>query len=74
MNDFMTSDTPDALLHKLRAAVAGEVHTNNDLTLRQMAVALTLYRSDDPQTGRGLARHLVVSKPAITRASIVCRS
>jgi DNA-binding MarR family transcriptional regulator len=68
MNDFMTPDTPDALLHKLRAAVVGEVHTDNDLTLRQMAVALTLYLSDNPQTVRGLARHLQVSKPAVTRA------
>jgi DNA-binding MarR family transcriptional regulator len=67
MSDLMTSDTPDALLHKLRAAVVGEVHTDNDLTLRQMAVVLTLYLSDDPQTVRGLARHLQVSRPAITR-------
>jgi hypothetical protein len=36
----MTSDTPDALLHKLRAAVAGEVRSDHDLTLRQMAVVL----------------------------------
>ncbi len=35
----MTSGTPDALLHKLRAAVVAEVNTGNDLILRQMAVA-----------------------------------
>jgi DNA-binding MarR family transcriptional regulator len=64
----MASDTPDSLLHRLRASVAGEVRTGHDLTLRQMAVALTLHLSDDPQTVRGLARHLRVSKPAITRA------
>jgi hypothetical protein len=58
MSDLMTSGAPDALLHKLRVAVVGEVHTDNDLTLRQMAVALTLYLSSDPQTVRGLARHL----------------
>jgi DNA-binding MarR family transcriptional regulator len=68
MSDLMTSAPPDALLHKLRVAVVGEVHTDNDLTLRQMAVALTLYLSSDPQTVRGLVRHLQVSKPAITRA------
>jgi hypothetical protein len=28
---------PDALLHKLDAAVAGEVRAGHDLTLRQMA-------------------------------------
>jgi DNA-binding MarR family transcriptional regulator len=48
--------------------VVGEVHTDNDFTLRQMAVVLTLQRPDDPQTVRGLARHLVVKKPAIPRA------
>jgi DNA-binding MarR family transcriptional regulator len=68
MSDLMTSDTPDALLHKLRVAVAGEVRTSHDLTLRQMAVALTLHLSNDPLTVHGLARHLEVSKPAITRA------
>jgi DNA-binding MarR family transcriptional regulator len=59
---------PDALLHKLPAAVAGEVRAGHDLTLRQMAVALTPHLPNDPQTVRGLARHLQVSKPAITRA------
>ena len=39
MSDPSTSDTPDALLHKLRAALVGEAHTDNDFTLRQMAVA-----------------------------------
>jgi DNA-binding MarR family transcriptional regulator len=61
-------DTPDALLHKLRAAVAGEVRAGHDLTLRQMAVVMTLQLFDDPLTVRGLARHLQVSKPAVTRA------
>jgi DNA-binding MarR family transcriptional regulator len=68
MSDLMTSDTPDALLHKLRAAVAGEVRAGHDLTLRQMAVALTLYLSDNPQTVRGLARHLAMSRSVLTRA------
>jgi DNA-binding MarR family transcriptional regulator len=68
MSDPSTSETADALLHKLRAAVAGEVRSGHDLTLRQMAVALTLHLSNDPLTVRGLARHLEVSKPAITRA------
>jgi DNA-binding MarR family transcriptional regulator len=68
MNDVMTSDAPDALLHRLHAAVAGEVRAGHDLTLRQLAVVLTLHLSDDPQTVRGLARHLRVSKPVVTRA------
>jgi hypothetical protein len=35
----MTSGMPDTLLHRLRAAVVAGVHTDNDLTLRQKAVA-----------------------------------
>jgi DNA-binding MarR family transcriptional regulator len=62
----MTSDTPDALLHKLRAAVAGEVRSDHDLTLRQMAVVLTVYTTSEPQTVRGLAQHLKVSRPVIS--------
>jgi DNA-binding MarR family transcriptional regulator len=59
---------PDALLHKLRAAAAREVRAGHDLTLRQVAVVMTLHLRNDLQTVRGLARHLEVSKPAITRA------
>lgn len=39
-----------------------------DLTARQMALLLTVYMTDPPHTVRGLAQHLNVSKPAITRA------
>lgn len=43
----------------------GEGH---DLTLRQMAVLLTVYLEPPPHTVRGLARKLGVTKPVITRA------
>ncbi|MCB9946492.1 MAG: MarR family transcriptional regulator [Rhodospirillaceae bacterium] len=33
-----------------------------------MALLLTVYMTDPPHTVRGLAQHLNVSKPAITRA------
>jgi DNA-binding MarR family transcriptional regulator len=66
MNDLSTSEPPLALLHGLRAAVVGEVRTGNDLTLRQMAVVLIVYLTDDPQTVRGLAQHLKVSRSVIT--------
>jgi len=39
-----------------------------DLTLRQLAVLLTVYLTPQPHTVRGLAAALNVSKPAITRA------
>ena len=39
-----------------------------DLTARQLGVLLTCFDEGEPQTVRGLAAHLRVSKPAITRA------
>jgi DNA-binding MarR family transcriptional regulator len=39
-----------------------------DLTLRQMAVLLTVYLEPPPHTVRGLAEKLGVTKPVITRA------
>ena len=39
-----------------------------DLTVRQMAILLTIYLDAPPHTVRGLAAELRVSKPAITRA------
>ena len=39
-----------------------------DLTARQLAVFLTCFLEDEPQTVRGLAAKLNVAKPAITRA------
>jgi len=39
-----------------------------DLSARQMALLLTVYLTEAPHTVRGLAQHLNISKPAITRA------
>ena len=39
-----------------------------DLSARQMAVLLTIYRTESPHTVRALAKELHVSKPAVTRA------
>ncbi len=39
-----------------------------DLSLRQMAVLLTVYLEPGPHTVRGLAKKLGVTKPVITRA------
>ncbi|MEP6785729.1 MAG: MarR family transcriptional regulator [Sphingomonadales bacterium] len=39
-----------------------------DLTNRQMALLMVVYQKQGPHTVRGLARHLNVSKPVVTRA------
>lgn len=39
-----------------------------DLTLRQLAILLSVYLEPPPHTVRGLAKHLGVTKPVITRA------
>jgi DNA-binding MarR family transcriptional regulator len=39
-----------------------------DLSVRQIAILLTIYLETPPHTVRGLARKLNVSKPVITRA------
>ena len=55
---------------RLRAALsAGTVRAASpDLTMRQMAVLLTVYLDPPPHTVRGLAAKLDVTKPVITRA------
>ncbi|MCX8281859.1 MarR family winged helix-turn-helix transcriptional regulator [Phyllobacterium sp. 0TCS1.6C] len=40
----------------------------HDLTLRQLAILLTIYLEPPPHTIRGLAAKLSVTKPVITRA------
>ncbi len=39
-----------------------------DLSQRQLAILLTVYLTPPPHTVRGLAEHLKISKPAVTRA------
>lgn len=51
------------------AAAMDQVHDDvPDLTLRQMAILLTIYLEPPPHTVRGLAARLHVTKPVITRA------
>lgn len=40
----------------------------HDLTMRQMAILLTVYLDPPPHTVRGLASRLGVTKPVVTRA------
>ncbi|MCB9960276.1 MAG: MarR family transcriptional regulator [Rhodospirillaceae bacterium] len=51
-----------------RALVASVRRDGPDLSARQLALLLTVYLTPPPHTVRGLAAHLAVSKPAITRA------
>ncbi|MEH6403131.1 MAG: MarR family transcriptional regulator [Sneathiella sp.] len=39
-----------------------------DLSARQLSIMLTVYLNEPPHTVRGLAAHLKISKPAVTRA------
>ncbi len=41
---------------------------SHDLTMRQMAILLTVYLDPPPHTVRALAARLTVTKPVITRA------
>jgi DNA-binding MarR family transcriptional regulator len=50
------------------ALVTSVRQSGPDLSARQMAILLTVYLSDPPHTVRGLAAHINVSKPAVTRA------
>ena len=62
-----TSKNPN--LEVLRKATVGLVRNDRpDLSARQLGVLLTCYLNETPQTVRGLAVELNVSKPAITRA------
>lgn len=63
------TDTLDRLPQVLRMTMLSEVRLDQpDLSMRQLAVFLTVYQTDEPQTVRGLAKHLNISKPAVTRA------
>jgi DNA-binding MarR family transcriptional regulator len=60
---------PQIALELWRRALVESVRRESpDLTARQLAVMLTVYKTDPPHTVRGLAATLGVSKPAITRA------
>ncbi len=59
---------PDELVDVLHKALLAEVRREDvDLNMRQLAILLTVYLTDEPQTVRGLAAYLRISKPAVTR-------
>ena len=57
------------MLHTIRDTLLSEVRLDQpDLNLRQLAVLLVAYQTDELLTVRGLAKHLQIGKPAVTRA------
>ncbi len=63
-----TGITEPALKLLRTVLVRGVADDQPDLTMRQMAVLLTVYITAQPHTVRGLAATLNISKPAVTRA------
>ncbi|MFI0844080.1 MarR family winged helix-turn-helix transcriptional regulator [Mesorhizobium sp. IMUNJ 23232] len=60
---------PTQALRLWQYVALSEVQANMpDLSMRQMAILLTVYLDPPPHTVRGLASQLGVTKPVITRA------
>lgn len=60
---------PSQALRLWQAVNLAEVQSGRpDLTMRQMAILLTIYLDPPPHTVRGLAARLGVTKPVVTRA------
>ena len=62
----ITSAQALKLWHQVGVALVQD--GDKDLTQRQMAILLIVYLETPPHTVRGLASHLGVTKPVITRA------
>ena len=61
--------SPNQALDLWRRSVVRSVRNDSpDFSSRQMAVLLTVYITQPPDTVRGLAVELNISKPAVTRA------
>lgn len=59
----------DTALHLWQSVLVNTVRDDRpDLSMRQMALLLTVYTTPTPHTVRGLAKTLNISKPAVTRA------
>ena len=61
-------DGQQALRIWYRALIGSVRDDIPDLSARQMAILLTVFMEPPPHTVRGLASHLNVTKPVITRA------
>ena len=63
--NFSMNQALDLWRNTLAASVRAD---GPDLGARQMAILLIVYGETPPHTVRGLAAHLNISKPAVTRA------
>lgn len=76
MTDISTHDQPDVTQDRARHALIAMrtgchilVATQGvDLSMRQIAILLTVYLASDTATVRGLSSTLEISKPAVSRA------
>lgn len=69
MTEPEVGDDPDRLLHILRTTLRAEIGSDRpDLRLRQLAILLVVYRTEDPQSASSLVDHLGIPKSAVTRA------
>ena len=65
----MLSMRPGQALQLWQKSLLAQVRDDDpDLTMRQLTILLTIYLDPPPHTVRGLAQHLGVTKPVITRA------
>lgn len=65
----MAAYLPDPLICLMRDTIlAVPKREGPDRPIRQLGVLLVCYLTDEPQTVRGLAAKLNISRPAITRA------
>ena len=66
---MMLTMRPSQALRLWHKSLLAQVRDDDpDLTTRQLAILLTIYLDPPPHTVRGLAQHLSVTKPVITRA------
>ena len=65
---FSFQDSVAALNLWRRAHVAMVRKSENDLSMRQMCILLTVYTVEPPHTIRGMAEAMNIAKPAVTRA------
>ena len=71
----MAHSSVDLFVGMFRSSVTTLVRREGgDLTARQTAIVLAVYMEDTPQTVRGLAQLLNISKPAVSRAAcgLIC--
>ena len=69
MTEPKIGDDPDRLLHSLLGTLVSEFcPLQPDLTLRQLAMFLVVYLTNERQTVRGLAAYLNINKSSVCRA------